>query len=536
VRNSGAGRTGSSHFFCNAAQSFGKERETVCVSGLPRTTATNPKQEKENRNMTTLESRQSISRPPLRRAFVLTSIFLRSTGGQTKMQRISCLTISVIFVVAFGTMLGPTAKAQSVNLQATTPGSQQTGNTNISGTMLARKIGLGTNSPLQRLTVVETGANGAASFSALNNAVIARSTTTNGAFGAGIFTTNSTAGTGVLGRASATTGATFGVFGSVSSPSGTAVEGIASSTGTGTSFGGDFSTASSTGNAVRARATHTTGRNFAGVFDTSSINGTAIIARATSTANTSLGIGVDGQTFSTHSGDFIGVGVLGQTMRSAGIADGVVGKAIGANQIGVFGVNTATNGDSVGGFFLTNSAAGTALFSGGNFVGSGAKNFVIDHPLDPQNWSLYHSCTEGPEPYNVYRGMVKLDARGEGWVELPNYFEAINANPSYQLTPVGAAMPSLHVAVKITRNRFRVAGGVAGREVSWQVMGTRNDPGFALRGYQTIKPKTGAQSGKYWFPEAYGWTPEQGIGYQSLASAEIQTPESDVASPDQPEN
>ena len=34
-------------FLCNAAQSFGKEWETVCASGLTGTTATNPKQEKE---------------------------------------------------------------------------------------------------------------------------------------------------------------------------------------------------------------------------------------------------------------------------------------------------------------------------------------------------------------------------------------------------------------------------------------------------------------------------------------------------------
>jgi hypothetical protein len=402
--------------------------------------------------------------------------------------------------------------------------------------MLAGKIGLGSNSPLSKLTVIETGTNGAVSFSALNNAVFAESTTTNGVFSAGIFRTNSTAGAALFGSARATTGVTVGVSASVLSPSGTAVKGAASSTGTGTSFGGDFSTASSTGNAVRARATHTTGVNFAGVFDTSSINGTAIRARATSTANTSVGIGVNGQTASTRGGNNVGAGVFGQTTSTAGEADGVAGIAIGANQIGVFGFNTATNGNAVGGFFRTNSAAGTALFSGGNFLASGTKNFVIDHPLDPQNWSLYHSCTEGPEPYNVYRGMVALDARGEAWVELPNYFEAINANPSYQLTPVGAAMPSLHVAVKITRNRFKVAGGVAGREVSWQVMGARNDPGFALRGYQTIKPKTGAQSGKYWFPEAYGWTPEQGIGYQSVPSREIQTSESEVDSHGQPEN
>jgi hypothetical protein len=43
-------------FLCNAEKTFGKERETVSVSGLPRTKATNPKQEKEitlmkNRNI-----------------------------------------------------------------------------------------------------------------------------------------------------------------------------------------------------------------------------------------------------------------------------------------------------------------------------------------------------------------------------------------------------------------------------------------------------------------------------------------------------
>ena len=43
-------------FLCNAAESFGKERETVCVSGSPGTTATNPKLEKKikimkNRNI-----------------------------------------------------------------------------------------------------------------------------------------------------------------------------------------------------------------------------------------------------------------------------------------------------------------------------------------------------------------------------------------------------------------------------------------------------------------------------------------------------
>jgi hypothetical protein len=35
------------NFLCNVAESFGKKWETVCVSGVPKTKATNPKQEKE---------------------------------------------------------------------------------------------------------------------------------------------------------------------------------------------------------------------------------------------------------------------------------------------------------------------------------------------------------------------------------------------------------------------------------------------------------------------------------------------------------
>jgi hypothetical protein len=37
-----------SNSLCNAAQTFGKEWETVCVSGLPGTTTTNPNQEKNH--------------------------------------------------------------------------------------------------------------------------------------------------------------------------------------------------------------------------------------------------------------------------------------------------------------------------------------------------------------------------------------------------------------------------------------------------------------------------------------------------------
>ena len=55
---------------------------------------------------------------------------------------------------------------------------------------------------------------------------------------------------------------------------------------------------------------------------------------------------------------------------------------------------------------------------------SNVKNFVIDHPLDPQNKQLVHSTLEGPEIAVFYRGEAQLQ-NGKAIVELPSYFEAL---------------------------------------------------------------------------------------------------------------
>ena len=88
---------------------------------------------------------------------------------------------------------------------------------------------------------------------------------------------------------------------------------------------------------------------------------------------------------------------------------------------------------------------------------------------------LSHSFVESPDMMNVYNGMVVLDDDGAATVELPDYFAALNRDYRYQLTPIGTAAPDLHVARKVRRNRFRIAGGHAGQEVSWQVTGIRQD-------------------------------------------------------------
>jgi hypothetical protein len=78
---------------------------------------------------------------------------------------------------------------------------------------------------------------------------------------------------------------------------------------------------------------------------------------------------------------------------------------------------------------------------------------------------MNHSFVESPEMKNVYDGVAVLDANGEASVMLPDWFEALNEGFRYQLTPVGAPAPQLHVADEIAHAQFRIAGGVPGQRV-----------------------------------------------------------------------
>jgi hypothetical protein len=140
-------------------------------------------------------------------------------------------------------------------------------------------------------------------------------------------------------------------------------------------------------------------------------------------------------------------------------------------------------------------------------------SFKIDHPLDPEGKYLYHSFVESPDMMNVYNGNVLLDARGEAWVELPDWFEALNRDYRYQLTPIGGAGPNLHIAEKISGGRFRIGGGEPGMEVSWQVTGIRQDPYAEAHRVQVEVEKRPEHHGKYIHPELYGRSAEDAIDY-----------------------
>jgi hypothetical protein len=137
--------------------------------------------------------------------------------------------------------------------------------------------------------------------------------------------------------------------------------------------------------------------------------------------------------------------------------------------------------------------------------------FKIDHPLDPANKFLSHSFVESPEMKNVYDGLVELNSQGEAVVEMPDWFEALNGEYRYQLTAVGAAGPSLHVAQELRGNRFKIAGGAPGLKVSWQVTGIRRDAFAAAHHMKVEEEKVGEERGKYLHPVEHGMPECMGI-------------------------
>jgi hypothetical protein len=64
---------------------------------------------------------------------------------------------------------------------------------------------------------------------------------------------------------------------------------------------------------------------------------------------------------------------------------------------------------------------------------------------------------------------------GEPTVELWDWFEEVNTDLRYQLTPIGAPAHGLHVSRDPAGNQFRIANGTSSLEASWPVTGVRHD-------------------------------------------------------------
>ncbi len=204
----------------------------------------------------------------------------------------------------------------------------------------------------------------------------------------------------------------------------------------------------------------------------------------------------------------LGIEATGSTKLYVATATGygMIGTTQGANAIGIGGeAHNGPNAIAVFGSSLPGYAgffAGKVAVTGTLSKGGGA--FKIDHPLDPTNKYLQHSFVESPDMMNVYNGNAALDANGEAWVTMPEWFEALNRDFRYQLTSLGAPGPNLYVAAEVSNNQFKIAGGVPGGRVSWQVTGIRQDA-FANANRIVVEvDKPDNERGTYLHAEAFG--------------------------------
>jgi len=237
-------------------------------------------------------------------------------------------------------------------------------------------------------------------------------------------------------------------------------------------------------------------------------------------AFTSDNVGVYGKGYANNAygGYFVGGdAATGWTNNNVG-AFGICGNGtnITADFVGVYGWANTTNSNY--GYGVVGVGNWYGVFSIGDLGATGAKGFIIDHPLDPENKYLRHFAIESNEVLNLYRGVVTLDSKGEAIVTLPDYFTAINTNFSYQLTPIGAPMPELYISQEIDNTgTFKISGGVPGKKVAWVVYAKRNDLYF--QHYPHKKEievlKKPHERGKYLMPELYGKPDSLGIIYRA---------------------
>lgn len=324
----------------------------------------------------------------------------------------------------------------------------------------------------------------------------------------------------IIGWSSNTTGSGGGVLGLADSDStpltarAVGVQGFATNT-SGAGIGVQGNSAGSTGTGVYGSTSHTTGVVY-GVYGKSTSSGGYAIY-GINTNNSSSAYGIYGTGYNAIKGE------TADGWAVAGVATGT------SSNIGIYGQTYSTSGGAWAGYFNGNVYLSGDITAGGTASAS-IKMFHIDHPQDPANRYLNHASIESSEVLNLYSGTSQLDNKGEAWVTLPAWFDALNKDVRYQLTAIGAPGPNLYVAEKVRQNRFKVAGGQPGTEVSWQVTGVRHDPYVQRHPLVVEAPKAPEERGYYLFPEGYGQPASK-----SLTAAHLRNHPTTPASKGQPD-
>ena len=290
-----------------------------------------------------------------------------------------------------------------VRLQQSTPGTQQIGHVNVSGTSMASQFvgggagltgvdadkldGLdstafltGVPNPLslsgsQPGSFVMKGSNS----SILNGSsgVLGQATGGTGTVYGGSFSTASTGGRGVYGYASALTGSAFGGY--FDSDSSAGIGAYATSSGpygvvglstinSGGAYGGYFSASSSNGRGVYGEAMANSGGTYGGWFESAS--GTGVRA-------------ISGGPYGVHASSSLASGAAYGGYFTSGSPDGTGVYALSSGLYGVRGSSTLASGVAYGGYFECSSTDGYGVsatsvgpygVSGSSSVASGTSN------------------------------------------------------------------------------------------------------------------------------------------------------------------
>ncbi|BCM92151.1 hypothetical protein IAD21_04030 [Abditibacteriota bacterium] len=315
--------------------------------------------------------------------------------------------------------------------------------------------------------------------------------TQSGSSSMGVRGINNGTGSSSIGVYGSQAGSGYGVYGTA--PSGYGVYGLALH-GTGVVGEADD------GNGISGISNSGTGL----VGSSTSGDGVSGVGYNSGVSGTGHNYGVSGTGFVGVTGDGdsdSGYGVIGT--GSTGVqGSGRIYGVYGTGNTGVYG--GISTGGTYAGYFSGNVhvAGNLSKLSG---------SFKIDHPLHPATEYLSHSFVESPDMMNVYNGNTTTNAKGEAWVTLPNYFQALNRDFRYQLTPIGQFAQAI-IGQEIQGTRFQIKTDKPHVKVSWQVTGIRNDVYARQHRIRVEETKARADRGKYLYPAGFGTSSDQQIG------------------------
>jgi len=211
--------------------------------------------------------------------------------------------------------------------------------------------------------------------------------------------------------------------------------------------------------------------------------------------------------------------ISAETGGDAGVGgNGVLGYGAPGGIGGIFVGGDAADGGGTGVVGIGGSLDNpTSPGFGGEFNGdviifgtltASSKDFKIDHPTDPTNKYLVHASVESSEMMNIYSGNVTTDELGLATVTLPEWFEALNTDFRYQLTPIGRDAHAW-IAEEVANKQFKIATNASRVKVSWQITAVRQDAYAKAHPLVVEEEKPAKEKGFYQHPELYGQPAEK---------------------------